>query len=315
MSTLMMTPIRILLGRLDKLEQKIVDHPGSTKFVADSAVRFEIMRENMRREYSGPDKRFMRFMPAIMAGMLKSLNPLKKNPPAPKKRIEEDELNALVSYLLSIGASSVGFTRVPKRFIFKNKAILHANAIVLSMEMDRKGFDIVPSVECEMAVMEIYRDLGIIANRGAAWLRKRGFSAHAGHPLMGVALYPALAQLGGLGWMGKNGLTITPEHGPRVRLGAIYTGAENLPFYEGDEHRWIEEYCETCNICAQKCPVDAIASGKVDRSGDHITFVDTERCFPQFANQYGCAICIAVCPFNKRSYNDIKKRYSANVAK
>ena len=81
--------------------------------------------------------------------------------------------------------------------------------IVMSMEMDEEGFKAAPSFECEAAVMEIYRDLGIIANKGADWLRKRGYSAHAGHALMGVTLYPALAQQAGLGWMGKSGVVTT----------------------------------------------------------------------------------------------------------
>jgi epoxyqueuosine reductase QueG len=34
-------------------------------------------------------------------------------------------------------------------------------------------------------------------------------------------LDPLLAQMAGFGWMGLNGIIITPEHSPRVRLTAF----------------------------------------------------------------------------------------------
>ena len=66
-----------------------------------------------------------------------------------------------------------------------------------------------------MMVHETYNQLGQISNRIADWLRERGYAAHAGHPLGGMALYPPMAQEAGLGWRGISGLVITPEYGPR----------------------------------------------------------------------------------------------------
>ena len=264
------------------------------------------MRETLKRGGKGPDRKLLPTMVRIVAGRLKSLNPQKQNPKNPRSTIESNDLEELKSYLIGLGASSVGYTQVPEAYIFRNKGILHTNAIALSMEMDKDAFEITPSFECEVAVMDIYRDLGIIANKGADWLRKRGYSAQAGHALMGVALYPALAQQAGLGLMGKNGILITPEHGPRVRLGTIFTSIDNLPDADVRDHDWIADYCEACNICVKKCPVGAIHSNTADRTGKHMKFVDTEVCFPQFADEFGCAVCIGVCPFNSRPYEDIK---------
>ena len=63
----------------------------------------------------------------------------------------------------------MGYTKVPARWIFQNKAIAFNNAIVLSMEMDQNGIDTAPSIACETTVMEIYRDLGQIANKIAVF--------------------------------------------------------------------------------------------------------------------------------------------------
>jgi epoxyqueuosine reductase QueG len=246
-------------------------------------------------------------------GILKSLRSLRENPNPSRTEAPPELITDLEAYLLGRGASSVGYTHVPERWIFRNKAILHTNAIVLTMEMDKPRIDTVPSQEGLEAVLEIYRDLGRIANQGADYLRRRGYSAHAGHPLMGLALYPPLAQMAGLGWMGANGLIITPEHGPRVRLAAIYTSIENLPFSTQSDHEWVEAYCGACQICVRKCPPGAILPEPQRHDNGRITCVINERCFPYFSDYYGCSVCIAVCPFNHVPYETLKRRFSETV--
>jgi epoxyqueuosine reductase len=208
-----------------------------------------------------------------------------------------------------LGASSVGYTQVPERWIFQNKAILHTNAIVMTMEMDKPRIDTAPSQAGLEAVLEIYRDLGRIANKGADYLRKQGYSAHAGHPLMGLALYPPLAQMAGLGWMGANGLIITPEHGPRVRLATIFASIENLPFSTQNDHQWVEDYCAAC-----QCPAEAIMPEPERHRNGHITYVINERCFPYFSDYFGCSVCIAVCPFNHQPYGKLKDAMDRTAA-
>jgi epoxyqueuosine reductase QueG len=157
--------------------------------------------------------------------------------------------------------------------------------------------------------LEIYRDLGRIANKGADFLRRRGFSAHAGHPLMGMALYPPLAQAAGLGWLAANGLIVTPEHGPRVRLAAIFTGAENLPFSTRNDHAWVADFCQNCLLCVKKCPPQGIRSEPIHGGNGQISYVISERCFPYFSDHFGCSVCIAVCPFNQVPYDTLKEKH------
>ena len=257
----------------------------------------------------------MPLMLASLMGIRESLKSLRKNPARPKTEASSEFIAGLEAYLLGLGASSVGYTRVPGRWVFRGKGIMHTNAIVMSMEMDRPRIDTAPSLDCEMAVIEIYRDLGRIANAGADYLRAEGYSAHAGHPLMGLALYPPLAQMAGLGWMGANGLLITPEHGPRVRLAAIFTSIENLPFNTQNDHQWVEEYCATCQVCIQKCPAQAITTEPRRQNNGQITYVENERCFPYFSDYHGCSVCISVCPFSRNSYGILKRQMKKIASK
>jgi epoxyqueuosine reductase QueG len=37
--------------------------------------------------------------------------------------------------------------------------------------------------------------------------------------------------------------------------------------------------------------------------------IDSEACFEEFAENYGCAVCVKVCPFNKVGYDRIHEQY------
>jgi epoxyqueuosine reductase QueG len=162
--------------------------------------------------------------------------------------------------------------------------------------------------------LEIYRDLGITANKIAAYLRQRSYSAHAAHPLGGLALYPPLAQLAGLGWLSMSGLIVTPEHGPRVRLAAVFTNIENLPFSTQNEHAWVSDFCAKCQICVHQCPPEAILPKAIHHENGRITCVINPRCFPYFNDNHGCSVCIKVCPFNHVDYDKVKRAFVKNRA-
>ncbi len=297
------------VGRIDALEDRIAAMPETHRSVEDSPVRFEIMKEGIKRGTAGMERDLLTIMPPTLMGMRESMVSLRENPPQPKSRVPEGFLAELEDYARSLGVSSIGYTQVPERWIFQGKAILHLNAIVLTMEMDKARIDTAPSIAGKQAVMEIYRDLGVAANRTATYLRQRGYSADAAHPLMGPALYPPLTQMAGLGWLGASGLIITPEHGPRVRLAAVFINIENLPFSTHNDHAWVEDFCANCGICVRECPVDAILPEPIHHANGQITCVENERCFPYFSDYHGCSVCIKVCPFNQLPYDKIKRSF------
>lgn len=299
------------IDRQDRWEQRVVVMPGATRGGENSPARFSIPRASIALEDDHfPLPGFPGSAPQMASSTLnirKSIFDLEKNPANGKKRMDVQTLDALRSFAKTVGASGVGFCKVPQEWVFKNLAIRYTNAIVLTLEMDKARIDLAPNPDTAVMVHETYNQLGQTSNKIADWLREQGFAAHAGHPLGGLALYPPMAQSAGLGWRGMSGLLITPEFGPRVRLAAVFTEIENLPVYDGSEHAWILDFCQTCRRCIRDCPADAFYDSPIHHQKNGlVTVLDNSRCFPYFARHHGCSVCIKVCPFNQHEYSRIK---------
>lgn len=295
-----------------KLEQALARQEDVVHATADSPRRFEIMAEGLAlHDDHPPVPGFPRSVPFIMSSMRnikRSIRTLSRNPARPKRRVSEEFLAELTEFAHSVGVDALGYTALPPDRVFANKAVLHDKAIVLVMEMSQSRMAHAPSRDTAVMVHETYDKLGQASNAIAGFLRERGYSAHAGHPLMGLALYPPLAQAAGLGWRGMSGLLITPQFGPRVRLAAVFTDIENLPLTDGDTtHQWIERYCDICRLCAKDCPPKAIYDTPVPYGKGLVHTVDSAKCFPYFANNHGCSICIKVCPFNHVPYEKLRE--------
>lgn len=298
-----------LFTAAQELEEQLASRDDVVLYTDISPTRFDIIRGRLESTEGGPPVRLLPIMLACLSGIKESLETLDENPEQPKTEAVPDLISELEAEAFRIGAASIGYTKLPRRWIFQDKAVMYDNAIVVSMEMDEGGINSAPSMACMKTVMETYRDLGRINNHLAAFLREKGYGAHAGHPLNGLALYPPLAQMAGLGWMGLNGLIITPEHGPRVRLAAVFTSIENLPFNEGNDHSWVREFCDKCRICHRECPPDAFYDQPVEHEDGQATYVKNELCFPYFNLYHGCSVCVKVCPFNQLSYQKIKAEF------
>ena len=277
-----------------------------------SPTRFEIMAEAMKRKGARPPVtlRALPHMFASQRGIARSLRAIDKNSTQPKTQISSDALSELEEYAYSLGVAAVGYAKLPADLVFQGKGVLFDNAVVLVMEMDGDRIDEAPGPKAGETVMETYHYLGDAANRIAHYLQKRGYGTHAGHPLMGLVLYPPLAQLAGLGWRGGHGMLITPQFGPCMRLAAVFTTIENLPFFEGEnEHHWIEDFCQSCGQCVRQCPTHAILERPILRDGGLWTCCDTEKCFPFFLEHLGCSVCIKVCPFHRAGYRATEERF------
>lgn len=113
------------------------------------------------------------------------------------------------------------------------------------------------------------------------------------------------ARLAGLGWIGKNTLLINPKEGSFFLLGVVLSTAEFLPtgIFE-------QNHCGHCTRCLDACPTQAL---------DAQTGLDSNKCLSYWSIEhkgelgeqtpppeewqswlYGCDICQAVCPFNRR---------------
>lgn len=110
----------------------------------------------------------------------------------------------------------------------------------------------------------------------------------------------AVAERAGIGFSGKNTMTITEEYGSWVYLGEMITDV----FLEPDVP--VEDGCGDCNICVDACPTGALIEGGQLNASKCIAFLTQTKGFlpdeyrSKLGNRlYGCDTCQLVCPKNK----------------
>jgi len=148
----------------------------------------------------------------------------------------------------------------------------------------------------------------------AQYIRNLGYRAYA--TMNDSALAVPLAVQAGLGEVGRHGLLITEEFGPRLRLGKIFT---DMPLVPSTPKKFgVTEFCEICDRCASACPPKAIPHGEqndeiLNRSnliGVVKWTTDAEKCFKFWANQNSdCSICIRTCPYNRPDTHNLGQLY------
>jgi epoxyqueuosine reductase len=179
----------------------------------------------------------------------------------------------------------------------------HRFAIVMAIEMDYEKF-VVSDVGASAATGLGYSKMAFVSSLLAQFIRNLGY--HAIPCGNDTALSIPLAIDAGLGELGRNGLLITPQFGPRVRLCKVLTDLPLKPSKPVDFG--LQEFCEKCDNCLKNCPAQAISENKTadaiticNNSGVSKWPVDGEKCF-RFWCETGidCSICIRVCPFNNK---------------
>jgi len=177
-------------------------------------------------------------------------------------------------------------------------------AVALAIEMNYNVIGTSPTVLSDAATGLGYSKEAFVGGLLAQYIRLLGFKAIP----MGndTACSIPVAIDAGLGELARNGLLITPEFGPRVRIGKVFTDLPLVPDKPIEFGVW--DFCLKCGKCAQHCPSRAIIHGEPTKEIHNISNregllrwpVNAEKCFGFVAaNGSGCSNCIRVCPFNK----------------
>lgn len=309
--------MRIGLPRIKRMimkQRSLFERSGILRPTSDSPTRFEIPLKAMNLFQERDDIEMRHIFPirrllSIMKNIHLSVDSIEDNPSVPSSDTSPEFLKQLQDFSQSKGISQLGFVKLPQNLIFQKFGVLYDNAIILAMEMSKEKIDQAPSQVTMNMVFGTYDELGKVANKIAEFLREHGYAAQADHPLGGLVLFPPLAQKAGIGWVGKHGLLITRDFGPRVRLAAVYTSIENLSFANSNDYEWIAEYCKICGICIKQCPPKAILEESILHDTGRRTDISQQDCFEYFAQYYGCSVCVKVCPFSDGvdAYERLKK--------
>ena len=97
----------------------------------------------------------------------------------------------------TMGARDIGYVKVPRSAIFQGKAIPCEYAIVFTVEMDKEPIETAPSIDCQLEVMDGYKNMASIAKRLSQHLRQHGYAAASPPTASATAASPS-ARLCGL---------------------------------------------------------------------------------------------------------------------
>jgi len=124
--------------------------------------------------------------------------------------------------------------------------------------------------------------------------------------LTGLISHKLVANLAGLGWIGKSCLLITREYGPRVRLTSVLTDA---PLRTGLR---IGTDCDKCDACVRTCPARALTGATFNPSEPREVRFRAHLCNSYMKKREGrvgqeglCGFCVYVCPYGRTNIRNI----------
>jgi reductive dehalogenase len=227
-----------------------------------------------------------------------------------------------------IGADMVGVAKLNPSWIYShwgNQNVRYSHAaevgdpieippefdkvIVMIHEMDYQVIQRSPAIEYETDIQ--YSKGAWSASSLATFISELGYRAIPSVNELGIDV--AMAVDAGLGEMGRNGMLITRDYGPRVRISKVFT---DLPLVlDSPIDIGVQKFCEKCSLCAKYCPSLALLPGeRTDRGWNEHNVsgmlkwpIKAMNCLDWWVkNGNHCSICIRVCPWNKP--NDLLHR-------
>jgi hypothetical protein len=194
-----------------------------------------------------------------------------------------------------MGVAFINYIPVQEDYIFHGMKIYGKNTVILGYEM---RWDRIKTANSNLAAFESMRtqdELGKITVKMTEYLQKQGYKAEANVPFGGKLLVPPHMVAATLAIRGQNGLSITPEFGPRQRWGIITTDADIPPTKKRDLSK-LREFCDNCGLCRENCLGEAIFEKPIDKGGGVLTHMDFKICTETMRTTMGCSVCLSVCP-------------------
>lgn len=212
-------------------------------------------------------------------------------------------MNNIKDYLISLGASKVGFADVNG---LASEFVDLPNAISIVLKIPKETIQLVKDESYGEYWASFHKQidkLTEISLKGEAYIKNLGYNAFGltmtrnecdMKKLLSILPYKTMATKSGLGWIGRSALFVTPEYGSAVALGGILT---DMPLDFGTPIT--DSECDECTNCQEACPVDAINPQKWNDRLSRKDIIDIETCSEYIINQYkaglGCTKCMSEC--------------------
>lgn len=238
------------------------------------------------------------------------------------KNTDPDQLTQTIKKVaLWLGADLVGVAKLNPAWVYThwglhNAAYTNAAAegdpinippqykyvIVMVNEMAYKPIHFTPAIEYETDLL--YSKMAWCAASLATFIRELGYRAIPSENELGLSI--PMAVDAGLGELGRHGLLITRQFGPRVRISKVFTNLPLIPDRPIDIG--IQKFCEVCKLCSKHCPSRSLSSGpRIDTGWDISNSpgmlkwpIRAMKCLNFWTkNGCHCSVCIRVCPWNK----------------
>ncbi|MBE6501164.1 MAG: ferredoxin [Methanobrevibacter thaueri] len=219
-----------------------------------------------------------------------------ENPHHPQTTITDDFLKEFTDIAVASRFAGLSYAKLGDEFKSEWE-IDWDNIIILKYPMSEEILRMEPSREKCILMDEEFQEVGAKAFALADILRENGFKADLINPLDDRVSLRAIALQSNDAVITRSNMCLFKE-GLNLGFFMIETSIENLPFKTENELEWVRDYCSTCGVCIDRCPEKAF-----DDEGKFLRKLCT-------AHREGCSVCINFCPFYKRGYEKVKKRYS-----
>lgn len=196
-------------------------------------------------------------------------------------------------------ADDVGICAYKEEWTYDDRPVPKLKwAIVFAVSHDYDTLKKAPHETTYAEVIDQYTRSARVSKHVTTWIRNQGWEAEAKTgPLAEDILMIPTAIAAGLGELGKHGSMIHRKFGANFRLSVTLTDLPLVPDQPGVFGANL--FCESCQVCVNECPPDAIFPTRQWVRGEPKWYVDFDRCLPYFIENQTCGICLAACPWSR----------------
>ena len=283
-----------------------------TSWIREQGLQDALLAEALRRRGMDDVPLWTRSFPERDAAMQhwNDLTPKRDGPVTPE-RVEVTDKKAMAEDIKAraraLGAADTGMTALRPEFIELGVDLPYKNVIAVICYEDYAKSLVSPDA-VDLEAMSTYALCADVATELARQIREElGYPALAHHNgSFQIQAIPVFHEVG-FGELGRHGSLIHPELGSNFRPGFVTTDlpvAHDTPIAFG-----VQDYCESCNLCRNNCPGDAIPDDYIVTDGSKRWLTDIDKCYPisRFRESY-CHICVDVCPYIYKENGDAEKR-------